>query len=106
MYLTVLAVPDCPNVAVLNDRLTAVLHDGAGFSVSHEVISDQGEAERWGMHGSPTLLVDGTDPFAEPGQVTGISCRLYRDEDGQLSGAPSIGQLRRAIDRGRQCRNE
>jgi hypothetical protein len=27
-----------------------------------------------------------------------MSCRLYRDENGQLSGAPSLGQLRQAIE--------
>jgi hypothetical protein len=50
------------------------------------------------MHGSPTLLIDGADPFAEPGQPPSMSCRLYRDENGQLSRAPSLGQLRQAIE--------
>jgi hypothetical protein len=70
----------------------------AGVWVSHQVISDEGEAAQWGMHGSPTLLIDGADPFAEPGQPPSMSCRLYRDENGQLSGAPSLGQLRQAIE--------
>jgi hypothetical protein len=97
MQLTVLAVPGCPNAPVLEDRLAAVLDGRAGVSVSHQMVSDEGEAARWGMHGSPTLLVDGVDPFAEPGQPPSMSCRLYRDDDGQLSGAPSVGQLRQAI---------
>jgi Alkylmercury lyase len=62
------------------------------------VISDDGEAARLGLHGSPTLLIDGVDPFAEPGQPPTLSCRLYRDERGELSGAPSVGQLREAIE--------
>ena len=98
MRLTVLAVPGCPNVAVLGDRLAAVVNGREGVSVSHQVISDEGEAARWGMHGSPTLLIDGVDPFAEPEQPPSLSCRLYRDENGQLSGAPSVGQLRQAIE--------
>jgi Alkylmercury lyase len=98
MQLTVLAVPGCPNAPVLNGRLAVVLGDRMGVPVSHVVISDEGEAARWGMHGSPTLLIDGTDPFAEPGQPPSVSCRLYRDDDGRLSGAPSVGQLRRAIE--------
>jgi len=96
MQLTVLAEPGCPNAPLLKDRLTAVLDGRADVSVSQQVISDEGEAARWGMHGSPTLLIDGVDPFAEPGQVPSMSCRLYRDDNGQLSGAPSIGQLRQA----------
>ena len=34
------------------------------------------------MAGSPTILTDGTDPFARPGQQPSLSCRLYRDEQG------------------------
>jgi hypothetical protein len=97
MQLTVLAGPGCPNAPVLKDRLAAVLGGQAGVSVSHQVISDEDEAARRGMPGSPTLLIDGVDPFAEPGQLPGISCRLYRDDDGRTSGAPSADQLRHAI---------
>ena len=97
MHLTVLAMPGCPNAPVLRDRLAAILDDRAGASVSRQVISDETEAARWGMHGSPTFLIDGVDPFAEPGQPPSLSCRLYRDEHGRTSGAPSVGQLRQAI---------
>ena len=95
MHLTILAVPDCPNAPVLESRLAAVLTGRADVSVSHELITDEGEAARRGMHGSPTLLIDGADPFAEPGQPPSMSCRLYRGDDGLASGAPSIAQLRR-----------
>jgi Alkylmercury lyase len=44
--------------------------------------------------------VGGEDPFAAPGQPTSMSCRLFTDENGQLSGAPSVGQLRQVI---RKC---
>jgi len=98
MHLTLLAVPDCPNAPVLKDRLTAVLGGRVGISVSHQMISDEDEAARYRMHGSPTLLIDGVDPFAEPGQPPSLSCRLYRDDDARTSGAPSAGQLRHAIE--------
>ena len=98
MHLTVLAEPGCPNAPVLKDRLSAVLDGRAGISLSQKVISDAGEAARWGMRGSPTLVIDGVDSFAEPGQAPSMSCRLYHDENGQTSGAPSIGQLRQAIE--------
>ena len=97
MHLTVLAVPECPNAPVLEERLAAALDGRDGVSVSREVIFTDGEAARWGMHGSPTLLIDGTDPFAVPGQRPSLSCRLYRGEGGRASGAPSVSQLRRAI---------
>lgn len=99
MDLTVLAVPGCPNAPLLQDRLAAVLDVRADVRVSYQVISAAVEAARWGMHGSPTLLIEGVDPFAEPEQTPSMSCRLYRDENGQPSGAPSVGQLRKAIER-------
>ena len=45
------------------------------------------------MTGSPTLLADGTDPFARPGEEPSISCRLYLDEHGRQGPAPSSRQL-------------
>lgn len=98
MHLTVLAVLGCPNAPVLHDRLAAVIDGRAGVSMSHEVISSEHEAARWGMHGSPTLLIDGVDPFAQPGQPTSMSCRLYRDDSSHPTGAPSASQLRQAIE--------
>ena len=97
MHVTVLAVPDCPNVMLLEERLAQVLQGRRDVTVSRQVIPDQGEAARRGMHGSPTILVDGVDPFAGRGQPASVSCRLYRDGDGQADGAPSVSQLRQAI---------
>ncbi len=98
MQLTVLAVQDCPNAPVLGDRLAAVVAGRAGVLLAHRVISDDGGAARWGMHGSPTLLIDGADPFAEAGQPPSLSCRLYRNDDGKLAGAPSVAQLQHVIE--------
>jgi hypothetical protein len=66
-------------------------------SVEHRVVSAPEEAERYGMHGSPTILIDGRDPFAEPGAEASLSCRLYRNADGRTQGVPSAGQLRAAL---------
>ena len=67
MRVVVLAVPGCPNATLLDERLAQVLDGRRDVSVTHRVIEDEQEAARQGMHGSPTILVDGTDPFAEPG---------------------------------------
>lgn len=97
-----LVVPDCPNEKTAVDRLRRALTeaglDEAGFTT--RVIADQAEAERCGFTGSPTVLIDGRDPFAEPGRPTGLACRLYRTGDG-LSGASSVAQLRQAFAAGR-----
>lgn len=93
MELTVLSVPDCPSVAVLTERLREVLGGRRDVRVSHRVVKDEVTAIRAGMHGSPTLLVDGRDPFAQPGQTPSLSCRLYRGAGGAAQGAPSVAQL-------------
>lgn len=97
MHLIVLAVPDCPNVKLLDQRLAQLLKGRPDVAVSHRVVEDPDEAARRGMHGSPTLLVDGIDPFADPGQHASVSCRLYRGRYGRPDGAPSLRQLRQAI---------
>jgi hypothetical protein len=92
-----LAVPDCPNAPVLARRLAEVLAGRPDVTVRHRVIADLAEAAMWGMHGSPTLLVDGTDPFAAPDGGPAVACRLYRGEDGRLDGAPTVAALRRVL---------
>lgn len=98
MELTVLAVPDCPNAPVLEQRLAEVLAGRPGVRVRRRVVADAAEAARWGMCGSPTLLVDGADPFAAPGGGPAVACRLYRGEDGRLDGAPTVEALRRTLE--------
>jgi hypothetical protein len=97
MMLEILHVPDCPNVAILEARLAEVLVDHPAVQVTRQVIATEEDAERTGMTGSPTLLVDRVDPFARPGPQPGLSCRLYADEDGRPGPAPSVGQLRRVL---------
>ena len=50
------------------------------------------DAEATGFLGSPTVRIDGTDPFAEPGARVGLACRLFRTSAG-LAGAPTVEQL-------------
>ncbi|MFG3496620.1 hypothetical protein [Streptomyces sp. NPDC047886] len=94
--LRVLAVPDCPNLPLLLRRLARVLPAGAA-PVPVQVVTNEADAARCGMHGSPTLLVDGEDPFAPPGAATGVACRIYRSTDGRVEGAPDIDQLRAVL---------
>jgi hypothetical protein len=97
MHVTVLAVPECPHLPVLDARLAEALDGLSAVTVSSRLIAAEEEAARSGMHGSPTILIDGLDPFAGPGQPASVSCRLYRDSDGWTGGAPSVRQLRSAL---------
>ncbi|MFE5934184.1 organomercurial lyase [Streptomyces sp. NPDC056470] len=102
MRITVLTVPDCPNAPVARERITAAL-DGREAEVELVEVRDEAEAARWGMTGSPTVLVDGVDPFAVPGAPVSVSCRLYRDEEGRADGAPSGEALRNALAGAKEC---
>jgi hypothetical protein len=94
MNLEVLHVPDCPNLPPLLERLAQV----TDLPVTTRLIDTDEDAARFGMAGSPTLLIDGVDPFAPAGGCEcGVSCRLYRDQDGRIVAAPSVEQLRAAL---------
>ncbi|MGH3631182.1 MAG: hypothetical protein ACRDRL_27535 [Sciscionella sp.] len=97
MRLQILHVSDCPNAASLRTLLTSLVPGGT--RIERRVVHDEHQAATLGMRGSPTLLVDGIDPFVAAGQPTGLSCRLYRHETGVLSGTPSPAQLRAALTR-------
>ena len=92
MKLEVLHVPDCPNLALLLERLAEV----TDLPITTRVIESDADAARFGMAGSPTLLIDGVDPFAAPGEFS-LACRLYRDEVGRIVAAPSVERLREAL---------
>ena len=63
-------------------------------------IADEADAERLGVPGSPTILVDGVDiQPPDPGQAIGPTCRVYRRRDGRLSPLPDPSDLRAALAR-------
>ena len=95
MKLEILQVPGCAGADLLDARLAEL----GCAEVIRRVVTSQADAERLGLTGSPTLLADGADPFAQPGQPPSVSCRLYLDEHGHQSPAPSPGQLRQALRR-------
>ena len=95
--LSVLYVEGCPHIALATDRVTAAL-DLLRMDVPLDLrlVDDEEQAATLGLGGSPTVLIDGHDPF--PNGSAGLSCRLYATEDG-LQGAPSITQLVEALRR-------
>jgi hypothetical protein len=94
MKLEVLHVPDCPNLGPMLDRLAQI----SDLPVATQEVSTEAEAATLGMTGSPTLLIDGDDPFASADQgACGVACRLYRDQGGRIVPTPSVEQLRDAL---------
>jgi hypothetical protein len=80
----------------MRERIATAL---AGRTVPVDLVevADQEQAAERGMTGSPTVLIDGVDPFAVPGAAPSLSCRLYRAADGTVEGAPGVADLRRAL---------
>ena len=103
MTVEILHVPDCPSVALLERRLRQA--HAEELDVTRQVIEDLDTAVAMGMTGSPTLLIDGTDPFARPGLAPSVSCRLYPGEDGHVEGAPPVAALRQVL-LGDQCHTD
>jgi hypothetical protein len=98
MEITVLAVADCPHVALTRERIaSALLRVGRRAQTKERVVSTNEDAARLGFRGSPTILIDGTDPFPADGKPA-LACRLYPTERG-MQGAPTVDQLIEALAR-------
>lgn len=100
MKVELLYFDGCPNWLVAEDRLRQALDLAGcgGTQVERVLVSTPDEAKRRQFRGSPTVLVDGHDPFADPAAPVGLSCRLYRD-GGRLAGAPPLAELVEAVRR-------
>jgi hypothetical protein len=90
----------CPSteraLADLRSALREVGIDPAAIELREVVSDEQAELERF--PGSPTILINGHDPF--PGEAPiGLSCRIYRTADGRPSPTPDPAQLRTAVAR-------
>lgn len=95
MQIVILTVPNCPSARTVLDRVREALAGRPARLELHEV-HDQSEAERWGMSGSPTVLINGADPFGASSGGPSVSCRLYPGSDG-VGGAPTVSDLQAAI---------
>jgi hypothetical protein len=89
---------DCPNWRLAEARLTEALAGigDDGSAVIYELVSTPEQAERARFRGSPTILVNGRDPFAGPDDPVGLSCRIYRGPGG-VEHAPTVAQLRSVL---------
>ena len=96
--LELLVVPDCPNEAAAVAAVQAAARQAGlgegGLRVT--VIGTDEQARGHRFAGSPTLLIDGVDPFADPSAPIGLTCRIYSTTDGP-AGVPELAQLRAAL---------
>ena len=97
--ITLLHVADCPNLNLARERLAdAVARTGTAATVTERLVTGPTEAAALSFAGSPTILVDGCDPFPHTGIAAGLACRVYQTPGGS-AGAPTVEQLRDVLAR-------
>jgi hypothetical protein len=100
MKIEVLYWEGCPSHPEAMELLEDVLRERRlDPDVELRHIATQEEAETFGFHGSPTILVDGrdVDPEGATGQRVALACRIYHLPDGRVSPVPSREMLEEAL---------
>ena len=94
MRVELLYFDGCPNWSVADERLADALRAARtdGVSVERRRVETIEDAEALGFLGSPTIRIDGTDPFASGVERVGLACRVYATPAG-ISGSPTTDQL-------------
>lgn len=102
MKIEVLYVSNCPNHAVVIERLHEVLSaESFRKHVIEVLVRDAEMAQSLRFPGSPTIRIDGQDVEPQSGSAFGLMCRLYSDG----GGAPSQQKLRIAIEKAQRPGN-
>lgn len=95
--LELLYFPECPHWTLAEERLSEVA-TRFGLSIEHRLVTTDEEARRVSFRGSPTILIDGVDPFAAGEEPIGLSCRIYRTPVG-YAGSPTLEQIAAVLGR-------
>lgn len=96
MNITLQYFNGCPNWKDAEAHIEVLRAEGADLDFDRQLIDTPELAEENGFRGSPTIIIDGVDPFAEPDAPVGLSCRVYKTDNG-YAGSPSLEQLRAVV---------
>lgn len=94
--MTLLYFDDCPNWREADQHLRALAAEHPEMVVERRLVDTAEDAEATRFRGSPSIIVDGVDPFADADAPVGLSCRMFRTPDG-AAGSPTLDQLREVI---------
>jgi len=98
LSLSLLYFNGCPNWRLADERLRNAL-DRLGQPdqpIEYLTVTTPEQIDQLQFRGSPTVLVNGRDPFLDRDAPVGLSCRVYRTGDG-LAGSPTVEQLVEAL---------
>jgi hypothetical protein len=96
MDVRLLYFDDCPNWENTARHLSQLADELGDIVVKYQVVDSPEEAQRTGFRGSPSVIVDGFDPFADLEAPIGLSYRIYQTPDGS-AGSPTLEQLRAVL---------
>lgn len=97
MNITIQYFDSCPNWKIVEERVKSVIDEHElEASIDYQRIETDGDAVKYQFAGSPTLLIDGVDPFASGPMPVGLACRTYVTDEG-LADSPTAAQLEQAL---------
>lgn len=93
--IELLVVPDCPHATLAETLLRVTLNELClpHVPVLTTVVETMSDAIRRGFTGSPTIMINGIDPWAPPDGKPALACRLYPSS----AGTPTQYSLARAL---------
>ena len=94
--VTLLYFDDCPNWLEADGHLRTLTSEHPEMIIERRLVETVEDAEATRFRGSPSIIVNGVDPFAEEDAPVGLSCRIYQTSNGP-AGSPTLDQLRDAI---------
>ena len=99
MKVELLYFDGCPSYRTAEKFLReALLAGGLTDSIDMIEVRDDADARRLKFLGSPTIRLNGVDPFVHGEANYGMECRIYVTPDG-LKGWPTKAMLREVLER-------
>ena len=95
--LTLLYFDGCPHWADADNLLAEIAKERGNVVIERRIVDTPERAVEEQFRGSPTILVDGVDPFTDPDAPVGLSCRIFQTPAGP-AGVPTKAQLLEAIE--------
>lgn len=98
MNIQLLHINECPNWeetgTLLRNALNAV--GKSDVAIETVLLNTPEEAAEYAFAGSPTILIDGEDPFPNGGTTTDLACRVY-NTGARLAGSPTEAQITQVL---------
>ena len=98
MNVQLLHIDECPNweetCVLLRNALDTM--GKPDVAIDTVLLTTPEEASRYVFAGSPTILINGQDPFPNGGTTTDLACRVYNTGT-RLAGSPTTEQITQAL---------